>query len=239
MRAIRPLGTAARGIRRPRPHRSRRPPRPPAVHRKCRRSRLTAGESSAAVAGRPAACSSARRASAPAPAPTRTGMTSRTVAFGLVIAASTPTPARTASPIHPERGRRSAAFPMAIAAAAMTRPIPSSRTCLSLAPNERIAKDLSQVGELSIAASPTVITGDAAASTHPAARCATPRVTPAVTSPITGPSHLGGAAPRVVVHVHTYGWSPLGAQTLHVIVRRSRSDRGRSRSRPRRSPPAG
>ena len=101
-------------------------------------------------------------------------MTSRTVAFGLVIAASTPTPARIASPIHPERGRRSAAFPMAMAAAAMTRPIPSSSTCLSLAPNERIAKDLSQVGELSIVASPTVITGDAAALTHPATRCATP-----------------------------------------------------------------
>ena len=149
-------------------------------------------------------------------------------------AASAPTPAKMPSPIHPERGRRTAAFPIVMAASAITTPIPSSSTCLSLDPNDRIAKDFNHVGELSIAPSPTVITGEAAAFTHPATRWATPRATPAVTSPITGPSHRGDLRSAVSFVSISLDGLLFGARTLRIrFDRTSRSAPGRSPGPPR------
>ena len=163
-RASRRLGTAARGTRRPRPATDRDDRADAGRDEERAAGRGSPARSSAAVAGRPAACSSARRAIAPAPAPSEDRQRHRRrSASGRVRIAARRRPRRgRASPIHPDARPPHRGVPdRRPRRPRCTRPIPSSRTCLSLAPNERIAKYLSQVGELSIAPSPTVITGDA------------------------------------------------------------------------------
>ena len=166
-------------------------PAPAALVRRNRRRSIPFGvgwSSLVLVIERGNASRNHRSIRAPAPAPSSAGRASTGRASGLVADAMTPTRPRTASPMYPTSGRRTAATPTSAATIARTTPIPASNTVLSLEPNVRIAKLFNHSGVRSMAAPPTATIGEASGSKIPATSCATPIATPPQSSPTTTPA---------------------------------------------------
>ena len=78
-------------------------------------------------------------------------------------------------------------MPKPIAITATTTPIPAMSTVLSCSPKALMANAFTLSGVRSIAACPTVTTGDACGSRRPAASSATPIARPAATTPANAP----------------------------------------------------